>query len=258
MPAACEAFRPYDFRGQAALVTGAACGIGFAVARLLAQLGATVGMVDIAADLAGAVADIVAAGARARGFAADVRDPAALAEAASALAREAPLTCCVAAAGVTSVEPAEDIPAEAWRRALEINLLGVYFTFRAVLAVLPPTGGSLVAISSASAFTGSGGGAHYAASKAGVHGLVRALARELGPRGVRVNAVAPRLIDTELLRESYCQRGISLEARAAQIPLRRLGRPEDVAWAAVFLASPAAAFITGQVLVVDGGAGLAV
>ena len=237
-----------------ALVTGASKGIGAACAVALADAGYDVGL-TYGADRDGA--EEVAARVRAAGVRAHVqRNEAADPDAAPAMvaaAEEAlgPLDALVANAGITRDGPAVRMTGEAWRAPIAINLTGTMAAARAALARMVARGsGCIVAISSVVGVQGNAGQANYAASKAGIIGLVRALAREAGPSGVRVNAVAPGYVTTRLTDVlSDTHRDHLLGATA----LARLGAPEDVAGPVTFLCSPAAGFITGTVLAVDGG-----
>jgi 3-oxoacyl-[acyl-carrier protein] reductase len=237
-----------------ALVTGASKGIGAACAVALAERGFDVGL-TYADDRAGAEATaerVAAAGRRALVHRAEARDPEA-APAMVAAAEEAlgPLDALVANAGITRDGPAVRMTGAAWRDPIDVNLTGTMAAARAALrGMLRRRSGSIVAVSSVVGVQGNAGQANYAASKAGIIGLVRALAREAGPRGVRINAVAPGYVTTRLtdvLDDEH--RGHLLSATA----LGRLGTPEDVAGPIAFLCSPDAAFVTGTVLAVDGG-----
>jgi 3-oxoacyl-[acyl-carrier protein] reductase len=237
-----------------ALVTGASRGIGAACAVALAEAGWDVG-VGYGGDRRAAegVADgLRAAGRRALVAAADVRDPEAMADAARAVEDAlGPIDALVANAGVIQDGPAVRMGGTAWTDVIDTNLTGTYVSIRSVLAgMLRRRSGSIVAVSSVVGVQGNAGQANYAASKAGMLGLVRALAREVGPRGVRVNAVTPGYITTRLTADLPEGHRAGLLARTA---LGRLGAPEDVAGPVAFLCSPAAAFITGAVLAVDGG-----
>jgi 3-oxoacyl-[acyl-carrier protein] reductase len=238
--------------GKAALVTGASRGIGAAIARELAGAGARVAVgyrsgreaaEEIAAEIGG-----VAVG----GDVAVAPEAAALVERAESEIGD--LDILVNNAGVTRDTLLARMSDEDWASVLETNLGGVFHTSRAVARkMLRRRSGSIVNLTSVVGLRGNPGQANYVAAKAGVIGFTKALARELGGRGVRVNAVAPGYIETELtavLSEPV------REAILANTPLARLGRPEDVAGAVRFLCSDEAQFVTGEVLLVDGGLGM--
>lgn len=237
-----------------ALVTGASKGIGAACAVALAREGYDVGL-TYASDRAGAesvAAEVERAGGRAHVQRAEAEDPASAPAMVAAVETElGPLDALVANAGITRDGPAVRMTGEAWRAPIAINLTGTLAAARACLGGMLSRGsGSIVAISSVVGVQGNAGQANYAASKAGIIGMVRALAREAGGSGVRVNAVAPGYITTRLtdvLADDH--RTHLLRATA----LGRLGSPDDVAGPVAFLCSPASAFITGTVLAVDGG-----
>ena len=241
-----------------ALVTGASRGIGAACARSLAAGGfdVAIGYASDADGAAATAAAVEALGARASTHAADVADEAQAAAMVDA-AEDAlgPLDAVVLNAGITRDGLAVRMSAEDWAAVIDTNLSGAFFTARPALrGMLRRRAGSIVAVSSVVGLIGNPGQANYAAAKAGMIGMVKALAREAGSRGVRVNAVAPGYIATDMTAAlTDAQR----EGLRAQTPLGRLGEPEDVAAAVAFLCSVDAAFITGSVLSVDGGLAMA-
>ena len=240
--------------GRVALVTGGARGIGAAIAQTLAREGCDVAVVDrLADDAAHAVAGgIEAAGRKALLITADVRDFAAAEAAVARAVRElGRLDVLVANAGVTADAMSWKMSEEQWDSVLDVNLKGCFAYTRAAARVMRASGGGrMVLIASVNALRGKVGQANYAASKAGVVALGRALARELGKSGVTVNVVAPGMIRTAMtaaLPPAVVQRAVDESA------LGRIGEPEDVAAAVTFLCSDAARHVTGTVLRVDGG-----
>ncbi len=241
--------------GRHALVTGGGSGIGRAVAQRLARDGAAVTVLDLDAGGArGVVEALAAAGARAHAVVADVSEAtavaAAVADARRALGAVHILVCC---AGIAGFAPLLEMTAAQWERMLAVHLTGTFTAAQAVLAdMVAARWGRIVTISSVGGLRGGPNLTHYAAAKAGVIGFTKALALEVGMHGITANAVAPGLVDTPMLRGSGIPATV-LEQSLRQIPVGRLGTPEDVASACAFLASPEAEFITGQVLSPNGG-----
>jgi len=239
-----------DLTGKTALVTGGSRGIGLAIATRLHQAGARVGIV--ARDGARAAEAAASLGAGATAVAADVADPAQVAAAVDRLEKElGPTDILVNNAGLTRDGVLVRMSDADWDTVLGANLKGAFNTMKVVTrGMMKRRAGRVINITSVVGLTGNRGQANYAASKAGLIGLTKSIAKELGSRNVLVNAVAPGFIDTEMTQ------GLTAETREAllqQIPLGRLGSGDDVAHAVLFLASDLASYITGQVLVVDGG-----
>ncbi|MGZ4302424.1 MAG: 3-oxoacyl-[acyl-carrier-protein] reductase [Gaiellaceae bacterium] len=237
-----------SLEGKAALVTGGSRGIGRAIALELARAGADV---TLSYRSGKDDAEQVASEAGARAVEADVSDP----EQAKALVDAVgELDILVNNAGVTRDGLIARMSDEDWRIVIETNLSGTFHTCRAAArGMMKRRSGSIVNVSSIVGLHGNPGQANYSASKAGIIGLTKALARELGNRGVRANVVAPGYVDTRLTQVIADE---MKELMLANTPLGRFGRPEDIAGAVRFLCSEEASFITGEVLLVDGGLGM--
>ncbi|MBK5219366.1 MAG: SDR family oxidoreductase [Thermoleophilia bacterium] len=237
------------------LVTGAAGGIGRAIALELAAQGWAVAACDL--EGAEATAELVRErGGEAMGLAWDVRDAEAAREAhARAEAGLGPVEAVVAnAAIVDRIAPAEKVSEESWRGELDVNLTGAFLSLQPALAGMRERGrGRVVAISSTAATDGLAGQAAYAASKAGLLGLVRTLALELAPDGVTVNAVLPGMVETEKVAAMPAE---VRERALAQVPAGRFAAVEEIAAVVAFLCSDPAAYVTGTWIPVDGGIGL--
>lgn len=241
-----------QYDGKVAIVTGASRGIGRAIAERLAAGGATVVCVARGANADQTVEAIAAAGGQASPYAADVTDAAAVeALVKHTVETRGRLDILVSNAGITRDQLMLRMKRADWDEVLATNLTAAFTLCQAALRpMIKQRAGRIVAISSVVGQMGNAGQANYAASKAGLIGFCKALAREVAPRQVTVNVVAPGMIDTDMTR------AIAEGARtewAAQIPLGRLGTPADVAAAVGFLASDEASYITGQVLAVNGG-----
>ncbi|HET7856136.1 MAG TPA: 3-oxoacyl-[acyl-carrier-protein] reductase [Gaiellaceae bacterium] len=237
-----------SLEGKTALVTGGSRGIGRAIARELGQAGANVVVgYHSGADEAEAVAGEVGG----RAVQADVSDP----EQAKLLVEEAgELDVLVNNAGLTRDGVLARMSDDDWRDVIETNLSGVFYTCRAASkGMMRRRAGSIVNVSSIVGVHGNWGQTNYGASKAGIIGFTKSLARELGSRGVRANVVAPGYVNTRLTDVLPDE---AKQAMLANTPLGRLGDPEDVAGAVRFLCSDDASFITGEVLLVDGGLGM--
>ena len=242
-----------DLSGQVALVTGASQGLGRAMAVELAANGATVMCVARSAEkLAETVAAIEAAGGKAEALSCDVKDGAKVDQLVDAVvAKWERLDILVNNAGITRDTLLPGMSDAEWDEVIETNLRGTFLFARAAsLVMMRARYGRIINISSVAGLIGNAGQTNYSASKAGLIGLTRSLSRELAKRNVTVNAVAPGFIESEMTRTLG---DALLEEAKKHIPARRLGKPAEVAAAVLFLASPAAAYITGCVLTVDGG-----
>ncbi|WP_158901217.1 3-oxoacyl-ACP reductase FabG [Burkholderia sp. L27(2015)] len=238
---------------QIAVVTGASRGIGRAIALTLAGAGATViGTATTEAGAQGISEAFAAAGVKGRGVVLNVNDAAASEGLIEATVKEfGGLHILVNNAGITQDQLAMRMKDDDFDAVIDTNLRAVFRLSRAVLRpMMKARGGRIINITSVVGSTGNPGQANYAAAKAGVAGMARALAREIGSRGITVNCVAPGFIDTDMTKALGADQHTAL---LAQIPLGRLGSADDVAQAVAFLASPHAAYITGTTLHVNGG-----
>ena len=253
----------YDLSGQVAVVTGAAKGIGLAIANRFAEAGATLLLADIDGETVRAVRDAV----RQRGGTASecVSDLSTVAGAVepvrAAKAAYGRVDLLVNNAGIYPMVPSLELSEQVWDRTLDLNLKGLFFAAQAAAREMADSGrgGAIINIASVDAFKPTGNLVHYDASKGGVVMLTKSLAKELGPRGVRVNAIAPGGIQTPGTEQTELPLPPGVDAEAmlrqmlAALPLGRMGQPDDVARLALFLASPASAYMTGSTVVVDGG-----
>jgi 3-oxoacyl-[acyl-carrier protein] reductase len=242
----------FELSGKVAIVTGASRGIGAAIATVLAARGAHVVAAARETHAAGTVAAVQAAGGRAEVASVDVADPASVdAMVASAVERHGRLDILVNNAGIARDQLMLRMKRDDWDQVIATNLTAAFTCMQAAIRpMIRQRSGRVISVSSVVGQMGNAGQANYAASKAGLIGLTKAMARELAPRNITVNAVSPGFVETDMTR------AIAEKAQGdwtAHIPLGRIGTPADVAAAVCFLASDEASYITGQVLAVNGG-----
>ncbi|NLF75100.1 MAG: SDR family oxidoreductase [Chloroflexi bacterium] len=242
-----------NLSGRVALVTGAGRGIGKAIARGLAEAGAVVAVNDI--DAASAERTARELGGAARAYPADVADPAVIQGVIAAVAQEhGGLHIVVNNAGVEYKTPLLDTPIDEWQHTLDVNLSAAFYTSQAAGRIMRAAGGGVIV--NIASIAGHNiplpNRASYVASKAGLIGLTRECAREFAAYGIRVNAVCPGVIETEMTQESRSDPA-QIEKWLADIPMHRLGQPDDVVGLVLFLCSDRAAYLTGQAINVDGG-----
>lgn len=254
----------FDLTGKSAVVTGAAKGIGLAIANRLGEAGASLMLVDIDEGTLGTVCDEIGQrGVTVKAHVADVSTAAGAAGSVKA-AKDAygRVDILVNNAGIYPMMPPLDLSEEVWDKTLNLNLKGAFFAAQAAAREMVESGagGSIINVASVDGIKPTGNLVHYDASKGGLNMMTKALAKDLGPKGVRVNAIAPGGITTPGTAQAVPANlppGIDLEALSKQmvahLPLGRMGEPDDVGRLALFLASPASAYMAGSVVVVDGG-----
>jgi 2-hydroxycyclohexanecarboxyl-CoA dehydrogenase len=241
-----------SLKGKTAVVTGGGSGIGRAVAQRLSRDGIAIAVWDLndagAAETAKMISD---AGGKAIAIQGDAADAKAIKAAADKTrAAFGPITIIVNNAGMTGFTPFLELQEAAWDRMIAVNLKGPYLCCREVLPdMLAAAWGRIINITSSSIQTGAPNMAHYVSSKGGLMGLTKALAMEFADKGITVNMVPPGFIDTPMLRASP----VNVDAFAASMPMKRAGKPEDIAGACAFLASEEAGYVTGQTISVNGG-----
>ncbi len=246
-----------NFDGKVALVTGAASGMGLATARAFAAAGAAVVLADVKeASVRAAAEELVANGHRAIGVVCDVSDDAQVAAMVERTVAEfGRLDAAFNNAGVmAAIAPTADSTREEWERVIGINLRGVWSCMKYELPQMLRQGsGAIVNCSSVGGFTGNPGIGSYIASKHGVIGLTRTAALEYAAQGIRVNAVCPGAVDTQIARDVVGGNEKAYQDMVRQIPIGRIGRPEEIASTVLWLCSPGAGYVVGHALVVDGG-----
>lgn len=244
-------------KDRVVVVTGAASGIGLGIARMFLSNGHPVAMLDVQAQaLERESAELRKTGAKLLARAVDVTNRGQM-EAAYAAVREqlGPIAIVIANAGISSSADFQTMTVEIWQRMIDVNLTGVFHTLQPALSdMVAAKWGRIVTISSQAAQSGAQDRAHYAASKAGVIGLTRSLAREFARHGITVNTIPPSLVDTPLAREGVRTGQVPpLEVIAQMIPISRPGTAEDIAGACEYLCSDKASYVTGQEINVNGG-----
>lgn len=251
-----EAFDAW-FDGKVAIVTGASLGIGRGIAEALLDAGASVALIGRSAERMTATAAALSPNDwNVLPIGADVSNP----DDAKRLVEETVrrfgrLDFLVNAAGVRTLSLVHETPLSVWDQVMNVQLTGTFLCCQAAVGPLMASGGRVVNLSSMFASRGRSKGASYAAAKAGVVALTKVLASELAPT-VTVNAISPGPVETERVREGVAEADLPMERarRAAEVPLKRMGQPDDIAWAALYLLGPGGSWITGQVLHVNGGA----
>ena len=241
-----------NLEGQLALITGAGRGIGKTIALKLSRSGADIAFTDLDPEIEGLSSEVEALGRKCWAYQVDVTRADLVEEMTSAIVAETGrIDILVNNAGITQDNLMLRMKPEQWSKVIDVNLNGVFLVTRSVLkTMVKQRSGKIISISSVVGFSGNPGQVNYSSTKAALIGFTKSLAREVGQRGVNVNAVAPGFIDTAMTRAlSDSQQ----EAILQQIPLNRMGNPEDIAHAVEFLASEKAAYITGTILHVNGG-----
>jgi len=243
-----------QFSNKVTIVTGGGRGIGRSIALKFAEAGSDIVIFDVLKQEAKNTIDrVISLGKRGTFYQVDVSKENEVNEAVEKVLDEYnSIDFLVNNAGITSKFSFTELSTQAWQKTLSINLTGGFFCCKAVVPIMiDQKSGRIVFISSGSAITGSGGGAHYASSKGAINSLVRALSRELAPHNILVNGIAPRNIKTGILGDIYSEK--QLKNLTKRIPIKRLATPEEIANVALFLCSNLCTYITGQIILVDGG-----
>lgn len=245
-----------NLEGKAALVTGAGKGIGRAIALKLGEAGCNVALNYFRSEDGAEKASkkIISMGGKSITIKADVRDFRQVEDMVNRVSKEfGKIDFLINNTGITSVKTIEELNKEEWHRILETNLTGAFYCAKACVPLMKKNKtGRIINISSAGAYTGRGGGAHYASSKGGMNSLTLALARELAPSGILVNGIAPAVIESDFLYTRYPTKE-KRDKLAKGIPIGRIGTGEDIANIVVFLCSELSNYISGETIIADGG-----
>ena len=249
----------FGLAGRVVVVTAAASGIGRAASLMFARAGAVLLLGDIDGEGLSATAGMISAGGgTALAVLTDCSDPAAIEALADAAGRRGPLGAWCNVAGIVAKLPAVDVYPELYGRVMDTNMGGYYWgCIAAARRMIPSEGGAIVNVSSNAADEPIAALSLYAMAKAGVNMMTRSLAKEWGPQGIRVNAVAPGFTITPMTVSDGAEAREAIARNAARSPLNRVGAPDDIAFAMLYLASEASRFVTGQVLRVNGGSHMA-
>jgi 3-oxoacyl-[acyl-carrier protein] reductase len=246
-----------DLSGKATVISGGASGIGRQVAYTFAENGSDIAIIDIDKDSGQAVAQDIAKKLGVKTFFAqcDITEFEKVKSSCKEIINKyGKVDNIVLAAGYGSKVPLEKMELSDWKKSIDININGPFNIVRALIDnLLANKGANIILIGSATIYTGSGGGVHYSTSKVAQYGLMKGLAYEFLSRGIRTNIITPHIIDTPMLRKRYPDTPENNEKLASRLPIGRFGKPEDIANAALFLASDASGYICGSEIMADGG-----
>lgn len=249
--------RNFDLSGKTAVITGATKGIGLGIAKALAENNAEIAMIGrnvISGKKAlSEIKDI--SKNKARFYSCDVGEYDQVKKVCGQILSDFnKVDILVCNAGWTIKAPLEDMDIRIWDKAIAINLNGVFYFIRSLInSMLDNKYGNIIIIGSSVTWNGAGGGLHYPATKAALSGIVKGLSYEYLPRGIRANIISPALVDTPMLRDRYPDNKETNKMLAAQVPIGRIGKPQDIGNLALFLASDESSYIAGQEIVIDGG-----
>ena len=249
--------KKFDLTGKAAVITGATKGIGLGIAKTFAENGAELALIgrDVKSGEK-ALSEIKSiTDKKVRFYSCDVGEYKQVKKACDRILTDFnKVDILVCNAGWTTKAPLKDMDIKVWDKAIAVNLNGVFYFIRSLInSMLDNKYGNIIIIGSSVTWNGAGGGLHYPATKAALTGIMRGLSYELLPHGIRANIISPALVDTPMLRSRYPDDEETNKMLSAQVPIGRIGKPEDIGNLALFLASDESSYIVGQEIVIDGG-----